>query len=144
MTRIDWELCVIAQAGNVIEPVQLQKALFLVGKLSARKLQCNDFYQFEPYDYGPFSTQIYFDAELLERRGLVLIQRPPATRYKMYSVTESGAERASQLIRDLPDDVKSFLSKVLAFVKNNSFDDVVTAIYKAYPEMAANSVFKQA
>ena len=144
MTPRDWTLLVIAKAGSrSLQPVQLQKSLFLLGRnLPKEALQTESFYEFVPYDYGPFSSSVYSDAEQLESDGLVNILRPPESRYKLYSATREGAERAGVAEQSLSVSAKEYLEKVMRFVQTVPFNHLVTAIYKAYPEMKVNSVFQ--
>lgn len=144
MRPIDWTLLCIAEAGNQpLQPVQLQKALFLLGRnLPLSRLKAETFYSFEPYDYGPFAAGVYRDAEALEQGGLVTIKRPPLTRFNQYSSTDAGRETAASLRKELPADVAKYLTDVIKFTQSLSFNELVAAIYKAYPDMKANSVFQ--
>ena len=145
MTPKDWTLLVIAEAGEQpVQPVQLQKALFLISRnLRRRDLTTSGFYAFTPYDYGPFCSTIYSDAEELETEGLVFISRPPESRYRTYRATEAGLQRASGLKSELSAQATTYLTRVVEFVQKHSFNELVSAIYKAYPDMKANSVFQE-
>ncbi len=144
MMSRDWSLLVIAAAGGKhLQPVQLQKALFLLSQnLSQQQLRVRSFYEFAPHDYGPFSSQAYRDADALEAQSLAHVDRPPVTRYKLYSVTEEGLKRARELRAELQPSVVKYLDAVVEFTRRLSFNQLVSAIYKAYPAMKANSVFK--
>jgi hypothetical protein len=100
------------------------------------------FYSFQAYDYGPFCVAVYDDAEILELAGLVEVQRPPTTRYKLYRITPAGIEQARELRRRLSKQARDYLAAVVQFVQGVSFNQLVNAIYKAYPDMRENSVFK--
>lgn len=144
MDRKDWALLVVAAAdGGPISPVQLQKALFLITQnlQPAQRKTSSGFYKFTPYDYGPFDGAAYRDAEALERDGLVEITAPPH-QHREYCATQAGLDRAEQLRRDLSPNVVEYLDKVVAWVRSLSFTDLVRAIYRVYPEMRANSVFR--
>lgn len=145
MTPKDWTLLVIAEAGeHPVQPVQLQKALFLISRnLHPRDLAAPKFYAFSPYDYGPFCSQVYADAERLETEGLVVISRPPETRFKTYRATEAGFQRASALKSALSSQATTYLTRVVEFTQSHTFNELVSAIYEAYPEMRANSVFQE-
>jgi hypothetical protein len=141
---IDWTLLTIAAAGaRPLEPVQLQKAMFLVGaQLSEAKRRTRHFYTFTAYDYGPFDRQVYADAEQLEREGWVMIRRPPETRYNQYLITARGTLEAHRLELELEPQVRQYLKNVVEFVQSLSFNDLVQAIYRAFPAMKVNSVFQ--
>jgi hypothetical protein len=67
MVPKDWTLLGLAAArGQSLQPVHLQKALFLLGReLTLDQLRVDRFYQFEPYDYGPLCSAVYADADAL-------------------------------------------------------------------------------
>src|SRR5436190_18669612 len=75
----DWTLLVISAADSRgLSPVQLQKSLFLLERRLSEEAPAEklgeSFYEFVPYNYGPFDVKVYQDAEALEERGLVTIQ----------------------------------------------------------------------
>lgn len=143
MRREDWTLLVIAAGGSGrLSPVKLQKSLFLLGKeLSGSQLQCGDFYDFQAYDYGPFAREIYSDAEFLESQDLVSISRP-INSYRRYRITTEGLQRAGELRSQLTTQAASYLDEVVQWTQRLPFDVLISAIYKAYPDMKVNSVFR--
>lgn len=143
MTPADWTLMVIAEAPQATQPVQLQKALFVLGqKLNAAQLGVERFYTFAPYDYGPFCATVYEDAEQLEREGLISISQPPDTRFKLYKITPLGQARAAELKAALGARERDYLHRLIQFIQRLNFNELVSSIYKAFPEMSANSVFR--
>jgi uncharacterized protein len=140
----DWTLLVIAASPEKpLQPVHLQKALFLLDRnLSRAQLQVNAFYEFEPYDYGPFCSDIYSDAEELCHEGLVHIDQHLWLSYRQYLVTKPGQAKAEELREMLTRDVTAYLDDVVRWVTSLSFRQLIAAIYKAYPAMKVNSVFK--
>ena len=143
MTPSEWTLLAIASGyPSALQPVELQKSLFLLGQRLPKKLLGARFYSFQPYDYGPFSAQVYLDAESLEDDGLVEIARPPQARYRQYRATEKGLANAGALGAGLPKPVAEFVRDVVTFTQSLSFNDLVSAIYRAYPDMRVNSVFQ--
>ena len=144
LDKRDWLLLVIAAAnGHSVSPVQLQKALFLIGRnLSAAQLRCKSFYDFRPYDYGPFDSYIYRDAERLQEEGNVIITAPSTRTYREYVATTVGLEKARLVKDQLDATTQGFLENVVKWVRAVSFSELVRAIYRAYPEMKVNSVFQ--
>jgi uncharacterized protein YwgA len=140
----DWTLLVIAAGkGSTLTPVQLQKSLFLLSRnLTRTQLQVAEFYSFKAYDYGPFNAQIYSDAKQLRDEGLVIIDPMDGARYRDYSATVPGLTSAEQLRTELGAEVRDYLDEVVAWTRSLSFDALVRAIYRDYPEMKANSVFR--
>lgn len=142
MNRQDWILLTLAAAKVPMQPVQLQKALFLMSKNIPARVLGKNFYTFDPYDYGPFCKAIYDDAEILESQELVEVTRPPVSRFNIYAATSSGKSKATELHQGLSAKVLDYSNRVVEFVQSVSFNELVSAIYKAYPDMQENSVFR--
>ena len=143
MTKKDWTLLVVAAARSPLQPVQLQKVLFLIGEeLSSTQRKTRSFYKFEPYDYGPFCSEVYADADLLAEDGFLQIGRPPGQSYRVYGITSVGMERADELREDLDDSVRHYLDKIVLWVSGLNFRQLVSWIYHKYPRMRENSIFQ--
>ena len=145
MTPRDWTLLVTGSAkGRALQPVHLQKALFLIGALlSDGQRKTKGFYRFEPYDYGPFCREVYTDAEALSSEGLVEIERRSNSSYREYSAAEAGRERAGELKKELSPEVIEYVAKLVEWVASLSFNQLVSWVYKNFPEMKVNSVFQE-
>ena len=142
MERADWTLLAIDAAGaRGLDPVQLQKCLFLLGR-NCPQIPADNYYNFEPYNYGPFDIAVYQDAEGLARQGFISIQRPAWRKWGEYFITPPGAQRC-QALRDAEVDpsVWQYLKRLVEWAQSLSFDGLITAIYQHYPEFRANSVF---
>ncbi len=139
MKRIDWNLLALAAAsGSPLQPVQLQKALFFFGKMMPDAVR-GDFYSFVPYHYGPFDKDVYWDAGLLAAKGLAYVQTGP---FKTYGATPEGLKRADELGKSNPRGW-AYLKELVTWVRSLSFDELVRAVYAAYPEYKQNSVFQE-
>jgi uncharacterized protein len=130
----------LADREGTFTPVQIQKALFLAAD-RARDAFSNH-YEFQPYDYGPFDRRVYLDAENLERRGLVQIDQPPGRGWKTYAATPAGRIEAARLTNALTPAQLELLQKIVKLVRNLSFNELISAIYRAYPHMRERSVFR--
>jgi hypothetical protein len=122
-------------------PVHLQKTLFLVDHTLPKLF--TDRYDFQPYDYGPFDKDVYSDAEALKNAGLVTIGREPGDWYRTYCVTDEGLARGQKLLASMPPESAVMIRKIANIVTPLSFRDLVAGIYKAFPQMKVNSVFKE-
>jgi len=141
-SRSNWLLLMIAIAeSDGLTPIQLQKALFLLGD-KCRGLVGTDFYEFKPWDYGPFDPMVYDDARDLETGGFVSIVPDPGQRWSRYTITGKGAEIAKCLKPQLPAAAIGYAQAVVDWVKPLTFVELARAIFKAYPEMAKNAVFQ--
>jgi uncharacterized protein YwgA len=141
MDRKGWTLLAISFAGESgLSPVQLQKCIFILGEEQENKVG-SDFYEFSPYNYGPFSKLVYQDAEELASEGLVLIERPAGS-YATYRITPTGAKRAGQLRSEAPESAVTYLRTLVEWSQQLSFSELLRAIYTKYPKYRANSVFQ--
>ena len=144
MDRQDWLLLALDFAGGqTLSPAQLQKSLFLLGQELPETLGTPDFYQFIPYNYGPWCRQIYDDAESLASVGLVAVLREPGASYVQYAITVRGRERGANLRALANARGVSYLERIVAWVLRQSFSQLVRAIYQKYPEFRQNSVFQE-
>ena len=80
--------------------------------------------------------------EDLALEGLVEIDTDARGNWNTYRLTPEGQHRGQSLLQTLPPELQKFIQDVSAFVRKLSFAELVSAIYKAYPEMKVNSVFK--
>jgi hypothetical protein len=142
ITKKDWTLLALAAAdGRPLSPVQLQKALFIFGQRMPKAV-AHDFYDFRPYNYGPFDAKIYSDAEELARGGAVGIVETGKS-WSQYAATPDGIARAKELLALVPRDAGTYLRSLVAWVASLSFQDLLRAVYEKYPEYAVNSVFRR-
>jgi hypothetical protein len=142
LLKKDWTLLAIALAeGKPLSPVQLQKSVFLFGKLLPDEVLPEDFYEFAPYNYGPFCPEVYRHAEELAEEGLVQISSVATHGYSQYSATPEGLTEGQRLARLLAPDVAEHAYAIVEWVRAQTFRGLVSAIYEKYPEYRANSVF---
>lgn len=132
--RKDILIAIVAAAGEKgLDPVQLQKSVFLVGEKFEGCLP-EDFYQFKPHDYGPMAVDVYRDIE--------------ACCYdRSVDVRADADNRPNYLVREqtkgaLPDRLDSEIRRIVAWVTCMSFNELIRAIYYRYPEQQENSKFR--
>lgn len=129
-----------AVEGSTFEPVQVQKFLFLIDENLANELGGKKF-QFRPYDYGPFDHMVYRILENLASRGLAIIEFGHHGR-RTFRLSAAGQHEGAALLRRMPQEIQIKISHASNWVRALSFSDLVAAIYRMYPEMRANSVFR--
>jgi hypothetical protein len=127
--------------GEEFEPVQIQKLLFLIDKRLGPQTDGPRF-NFEAYDYGPFDSGIYRLLGMLAAQEKVQILKEPAIRWQKYRPTPSGLKRGEEVLCQFDPETVSYMRKLSEFVRKLPFAELVGAIYKAYPEMKVNSVFR--
>ena len=121
-------------------PVQIQKLLFILDQNVASDLGGPTF-DFKPYDYGPFDSTVYDELRSLETEGLATSSTTQRG-WKKYQLTPQGVVEGEAVLSELPLRASTYIRKVSSFVLSLSFADLVSSIYKAYPEMKVNSVFR--
>ncbi|MCY4466573.1 MAG: hypothetical protein OXE46_13665 [Chloroflexi bacterium] len=139
MKRTDLLLKIIAAAnGEPLTPAQLQKVAFILGMERPNHIP-DDYYKFIKYDYGPFSAQVYRDAEQLEREGKVIISIHPRGGWRQYSATIAGIQSEAQ---EISDEVSTYIKDKVRWARELSFQELVRAVYRKYPSFRENSVFQ--
>ena len=140
MTRGEIVLAALAPAkGATHTPVQVQKLLFLIDR-EASALVGGPFFNFTPYNYGPFDKRVYKEIEALALVGLADITEGGGGRN--FALTPAGQVQGEQLLNGLPAAAQEYITRVSGFVRGLSFSALVSAIYKRYPDMRVNSVFR--
>jgi uncharacterized protein len=127
-----------AARGGAYQPVQIQKLIFLFQE----RTQNGRVFDFVPFDYGPYDATIYHWLEELSAEGFVEIQGGPYAKRRLYQLTPEGTELANSELGKLSDRDRDYLIRLSEWVRSISFAQLVGAVYKAYPEMRQNSVFR--
>ena len=136
MTRHELVLAALATAnGGMYTPVQVQKLFFLIDREAAH-LVGGPHFDFRPYHYGPFDKEVYRALDSLALQGLAI------SAARSYGLTPTGHRQGAALLATLDTRARTYIEEVSAFVRRLSFASLVSAIYKAYPEMRVNSVFQ--
>jgi hypothetical protein len=141
MTRDELVLAALAAAGEnaTFRPVQVQKLFFLIDR-EAAALVDGPHFAFRPYDYGPFDSDVYDVLAKFEREGLAQSTSP--NRYRIYALSERGFQAGVRVLRALPPLTQNYLQQIAAWTTSLSFPQLVAAIYKKYPDMKVNSIFR--
>jgi len=127
-----------SDTSSNFSPVQIQKTIFLFQKIVPSTL-INQPFEFVPYHYGPFDSDIYRELDVLASKGFVLIENSSAGLRK-YTLTSIGLSMASELLGNLGEELSSSLRNLSANIKKLSFTELVNLIYKIYPDMKENSI----
>lgn len=140
MTRHDLILAALSVGGQGVryEPVQVQKLFFLIDR-EIPHLVDGPHFRFRPYDYGPFDSAVYTELENLSKLGLVQIV---AGYYRSYALTHEGAVRGASALSNASGPARDFIGRADQWVRSLTFSQLVSAIYKKYPEMKSASVFR--
>ena len=119
--RKDWLIVALSESPTgQLSPVQIQKAMFLFKEGAGSHFDQEQFYNFSAYHFGPFSPDIYYDLEALERRGLVQIERSDTGKRQAYTITAQGKAAAEQ-IKAEQHRASSYLGNLTRWVQRKSF-----------------------
>ena len=131
----------MASAGEnaTFTPAQIQKLFFLIDREGSHLIDGPHF-NFRPYDYGPFDHQVYAQLAILEREQMVAVA---PGRYRLYMLTAEGFLEGRQILTALPSETQNFISATAQWVRRLNFQQLVSAIYRRYPDMKVNSVFQE-
>jgi uncharacterized protein len=143
LDRSDWLLLLLdrdvlgAQGPEELDPVRIQKGMFLLSKRGPAR----DLYEFQAYDWGPFSSAIYADLASLTDQGYLIEERVPGRAWSTYRVTARGHERATALAAQVRVEDTAWLKQARDFLTTRSFAQLLREIYELYPDYAVNSRF---
>jgi len=138
MQKRDWLLIAL---GDRMEPIQVQKTLFKFAQEANAPLA--EIYQFEPYNWGPCSFDIYDDLAALRAEGFVEFV-PAGSGWNAYRTTAAGQERVKELRSKAPAPQLAEIDRVREYVVSRGFRQLLRDVYKDYPQYAERSLFKTA
>jgi len=141
LTRSELVLAALASGGENAhyEPVQVQKLLFLIDREAADYIDGVRF-DFRAYDYGPFDREVYVELDALANQGLVRIE--PRESRRVYSLSHAGYQAGQQYLADTEEPARGYFRRAADWVRALTFSQLVSAIYRQYPDMAVNSIFR--
>ena len=114
--------------GVKVSKTQLDKLLFVLKKETSIDGFIK-FYNFFPYNYGPFSNQFYFDLNELQKQGFLT---------EDFELTATG-EKVSGLASK---EEKQLVDGIVEKYGNYPLANLKDYVYAAYPEYTVKSVLK--
>ena len=143
MNRQELMLASMSPVGTgSFSPVQVQKLFFLLDRNIGEQIG-GPFFNFEPYDYGPFDSAVYQELEELEDDGLVEMIEQNNFGRRTYRLTDHGLKAGQEALVELEKPMQDYITSLVNWVRSLTFQQLVSAIYNSYPEMKQNSVFYQ-
>lgn len=136
------EIILAALSASEDEPysaTQVQKFLFLIDQNISDEIK-GPCFNFQPDAYGPFDAEVCKILTVLSFQGMVMIQSPNGC--KTYQLTVRGYKKGEEILNMLSVKAFNYIKNISEFIRKLSFRDLVSIIYKEYPEMKENSVFK--
>lgn len=140
--RQDWLLLFIVGTEHYdswVDRIRLMKGMFLFQEEGDAPPEVD--YDFQPYDYGPFTREVYEDLEELSRQGQIIEARDG----KSYRATADGCSRIDDLVSHslgLDPPAVEYLQNLRVELGDLSFRHLLKRVYDAHPESAARSVAK--
>lgn len=134
VSREDWLLCFIAGTEGYdgwVDRIRVMKGMFLFQHEGAPPAEAN--YAFRPYDYGPFTPDVYRDLEALAARGLI-VSSPDMQSFR---ATEAGRALVAQLNYSAPH--RERLEALRIEVGELGFRQLLRRVYVAHPDYAVRS-----
>lgn len=144
------QLFVLAGMAATEEPVQfasiqIQKLFFLYDEKIRKDWGKSPYFDFKPYDFGPFDQMVYKDIEDLESKGLAEItsvQAPYQSRRKLHALSYRGFNLGKKILEGMPVSERNQIRGVMRkLLEHRNFGELVVSIYEEYPHMRANSRF---
>ncbi|MCL0102625.1 hypothetical protein M1N93_01530 [Dehalococcoidia bacterium] len=132
----DWIL--LALRDSPLDRLHLMKALFLVWNRSGRNVP--DYFEFEPYLYGPCSFEVYSVLDDLSKDGLIVQPPHPVQQWANYFLTERGKLAATEAANCADPDILELINKVAQEVAQLQFSELLRRVYSEAPEFAAKSL----
>lgn len=137
---------------NDKEPIEgrtrLQKMVFLMQQELAERSQSpvqSDKYEFVPYDYGPFSKELYDDLDSMIAQDFIEDAEEELGQGKIkydYYIESEGADFVQA--QEKSDNARMILElarKIKDEYNNMRLSDLIDEVYSKYPEYAKNSVY---
>jgi uncharacterized protein YwgA len=144
VNRQDWLLLAIALDAGGLDPIRVQKAMFLFAQEAGRP--AGERYSFVAYNYGPMSRRVYRDVEALVRHGLVERRPVEGQRWRSLRATDAGQARARERLvaaQALEPAAVAGLREIVRTVQALDFAGLLDIVYGRYPEYAERSVFRR-
>lgn len=139
-----------ANNGKSIEGrTRLQKMVFLMQKELKKPDQPGDFgkgYNFIPYDYGPFSKELYDDLDVMVEQDFVDDTEVPLQSGKVkyvYEIKKDG-EKLVNSEAEKWDDVEAIIQlaqEIKQEYNNMLLSELIEFVYSEYPDYAERSVY---
>lgn len=122
-----------------VDRIRLMKGMFLFQEEGSAPPEVD--YYFQPYDYGPFTRELYDDLEELSHQGLII----EARNGKSYRATAAGCSRIDDLVSHplgMDSAAVEYLRDLRVELDDLTFRQLLKRVYEAHPESAARSVAK--
>ena len=132
LTRQNTVLSLLTQADRPLSPTVFVKLVFLL-RQETGLARDRSFYDFVPYNFGPFSFMLYWDLGSLRRNGYVT---PEEERIALCGRTRDLAEKEAE---HEPSSIRTAVAEVLGRYGKMNQQALVRDVYARYPWYATRS-----
>ena len=150
---------------------RLDKLMFLLSRLDEFGALFKDDYDFIPYNFGPFATELLDDIEALKSEGLIQVKEESPNsasqtrdaetsdeetgefpedevswdlyKHETYSLSELGLRIARKIFDDATADQRSAVERVKQHFNGKSLTGLLRYVYRTYPKYASESVIRR-
>jgi uncharacterized protein YwgA len=137
-SKSDWILLILKKKS--LDRIHIMKSLFLIWNRSKRKIE--NYFQFKPYLYGPYSLEVYSELRNLKEQGFII--QPPhyIQDWANYHLTKKGHNKAKDTERKFQQNTVGLVESIVKEVSNLDFYSLLQKVYKEAPDFASNSILK--
>jgi uncharacterized protein (DUF488 family) len=132
LTRQKTVLSLLTQAGRPLSPTVFVKLVFLLRHETGLERDPS-FYDFVPYNFGPFSFTLYWDLGSLRQNGYVTTEEE---RIALCGRTLDLSEKEAE---ELPSSIQTAVADVLSRYGRMNQKALIRDVYSRYPWFALNS-----
>jgi len=128
----------------IVGRLRLEKMIFLLDQTVRRKrLHIADkLYDFRPYQYGPFSEEVYDDMELLKDLGLAHIKEKQGE--QVFEITDKGKVLVERMLKEraIPSSLFSEVEDIKRRWNRTDLRSLIEYIYKNFKEYTQKSLIR--
>ena len=149
---------------------RLDKLMFLLSRFEEFRELFEGDYDFIPYNFGPFATELLDDLEALKSQELIHVnERSPRSaseirdaevideetgefadkdvtwdiyKHEAYSLTDLGADVAENLFESATESQREVLKRVKTSFNSKSLTGLLRYVYRTYPTYTTKSVIR--
>jgi len=140
LTKKDWILLALRRIP--LDRIHIMKTLFLIWHRSERNIP--DYFEFEPYLYGPCSFEVYSVLADLQADGLIVQPPHPVPQWVNYYLTAKGKREAEEAEKGISPTTLELIEKVAEEISRLDFSELLRQVYSEAPDFAVNSMFREA
>lgn len=145
-------LLFLLKANNnepIIGTTRLEKLLFLIKNEIIKDTPFDGiYYTFDPYKYGPFSSDIFDDVQLMEDMNYIIREELPDGKTK-FEITQKGIDKIENIMHKFPETIRKQLEQIqneIAIIKKEKnsipLKKLLSYVYQKYPEFTIKSEIK--